>query len=96
MSNVHPTFDAIFKSFGIKPEPIEMQTYRAALKNMDWQYEYADDSLAYTKGKLQFNELKRQQQLLDPDARIWNEYAHPEKRITNDHLLQIQQPSAAR
>ena len=73
MNQLHATFEAIFKDFGVYPEPIEMQNYRAALKRHDWDHEFSDDPLIYKRGREKLWALRKQQSILDPFFRVWNE-----------------------
>lgn len=52
-----------------------IETYRAALKRLDWEFEFADDSRAYNLGRVEFARLTVLQRNLDPRATIWNSMA---------------------
>lgn len=49
--------------------------YRQALERHDWYYDFSDDPYVWNLGFKARNELERQQVLLDPSGRIWNEFA---------------------
>lgn len=49
--------------------------YMAKLKAHDWSYEFSDDHTVWQKGFAEQKELLALQRTLDPDFRLWNEYA---------------------
>ena len=53
----------------------EVQKYRTLLAKHDWHYEYSDDRTVWGNGKAEKAALETLQMLLDPDYKIWDEYA---------------------
>ena len=56
-------------------------TYRKMLAGHDWYYMMSDDHTVYRQGALVRTQLSHLRQALDPDGKIWNEYAQPEFQI---------------
>ena len=52
-----------------------MQSYIQKLKGHDWSHEMSDDHSAWQAGHAEKNEIRRLQQILDPDFDIYNKYA---------------------
>ena len=82
MSAVHPLFEDIFKGFGVQPESLELQSYRAALKAHDWHFEFTEDSEVWKRGNASLKRIKAMATYLDPDHKIWNAAA-PESHRRN-------------
>jgi len=55
--------------------------YRYLLKKHDWWFEYSDDHRVWNAGWIQLQNIRLQQQKLDPDFTIWNEHCPEEMRI---------------
>lgn len=51
------------------------QRYRKLLGSHDWYYNYSDDYSVWAKGKASYAEIWDLQPNIDPDFKIWNEYA---------------------
>lgn len=58
-----------------------MQDYIQKLKAHDWYYNYSDDHNEWSKGASERNEIRRLQQILDPDFDIYNKYAPKDFKI---------------
>ena len=52
-----------------------IQDYVRKLKAHDWSYDYSDDQRVWDKGSSERKEIRRLQQILDPDFDIYNQYA---------------------
>lgn len=52
-----------------------MARYRQLLASHDWEYEQADDSRVWRKGRLEWRVLIEMRTALDPKAEVWNEFA---------------------
>jgi hypothetical protein len=56
----------------------EMQLRRAAyvsmLRRHDWSHEMSDDAGAYRRGRQALEQLRQEQQTIDPDFNIWNRH----------------------
>ena len=52
-----------------------MQDYIAKLKGHDWTYDYSDDHSVWQRGTAERNEIRRLQQILDPNFEVYNKYA---------------------
>lgn len=49
--------------------------YRRALARMDWEFEFADDGVAYRRGRAALQALYEMQSDLDQDGAIWRSLA---------------------
>lgn len=52
-----------------------LERYKTNLKFHDWFYEYSDDHRVYTEGFHQKQEIRKLQEILDPDFTVWNSIA---------------------
>jgi hypothetical protein len=49
--------------------------YIRLLKTHDWHFQMSDDHRVYKNGEQVLNKLTQMQKSLDPDKKIWNQYA---------------------
>lgn len=73
--NVHPIFAGILANIEQQPEQILRAQYIERLQRMDWEFERADDTNAWRRGKAELMALRELQIQLDPNAEIWNQKA---------------------
>ena len=52
-----------------------MEDYIYKLKTHDWYYEYSDDHSVWKRGEAEKDQLRRLQEEIDNDYKVWNEYA---------------------
>lgn len=53
----------------------QLDSYIAKLKAHDWYYMYADSMREFQRGKEQWLAIAAMKQELDPDSKIFNQYA---------------------
>lgn len=84
----HATVAPVFQDIlgGICPPPqiplSELADYVQALKDMDWQFEYSDDHSVWGNGRNALARLRLIQKRIDPDAALWNLYAHRDYQVS--------------
>lgn len=61
-------------------------SYVEALRQMDWQFEYADDHRAWKRGSTELERLRREQAVVDADGSLWRRHA-PES--FHNHLAAV-------
>ena len=49
--------------------------YKSLLAQHDWYYDYSDDHSVWQRGNRERDTLYKYQDAVDPDYKIWNEYA---------------------
>lgn len=54
---------------------MNIETYRAKLAAHDWRFEFSDDHRVWQRGMEQRRELADMMRVLDPYAKVWNQYA---------------------
>lgn len=54
---------------------ISEQRYRELLAIHDWRYDYSEDYSVWAKGKSHAGKIMDLQPEIDPEFKIWNEYA---------------------
>lgn len=52
-----------------------IKNYKLALRTHDWFYDYSDDHNVWTRGFNEKTELRKLQEVLDPDYEIWDTIA---------------------
>jgi len=52
-----------------------MEDYIYKLRTHDWFYEYSDDHGVWRRGSDERDQLRRLQEEIDDDYKIWNQYA---------------------
>lgn len=52
-----------------------IENYRERLQTHDWYYEFSDDHSVWLRGFAARQCLRELQKEIDPDGKIWNEYA---------------------
>ena len=60
---------------------ITEQKYRESLATHDWQYDYSDDYSVWARGKSQRAAILDMRKNIDPEGKIWNEYAPTEFKM---------------
>jgi hypothetical protein len=67
--------------------PAEIAAYREALANLDWAFESIDGDLdAWRRGNQAMQCARNARAKLDPDCKIWNEYAPHDEKLKVFHL----------
>ena len=66
-----------FKPFA-KTDAKKTADYRKLLKHHDWFSEYSDDHRVWQRASEEYNQIVILQSTLDPDYKIYNEYAPDE------------------
>lgn len=70
MDYLHPVMAAALKPFA--PQKVDaMEEYKTALRQFDWQYQFADDYRQYMSGLDALQHLHRMQLKVDPDGVVW-------------------------
>lgn len=57
------------------------QLYRELLATHDWFYDYSDDHSVWSRGAGVRAKLRDMRGQVDPDGKIWNEYAPAEYKF---------------
>lgn len=52
-----------------------MEDYIYKLRTHDWFYEYSDDHGVWRRGSDERDQLRRLQEEIDSDYKVWNQYA---------------------
>jgi len=63
------------QAYDINEPKYDVEDYKSLLARHDWYYDYSDDHSVWTRGSNERNTLYKYQEALDPDYKIWNEYA---------------------
>jgi len=58
----------------------DLEQYIQHLKNHDWWYDYTEDFSVWMGGRKSWELLTDRQELLDPDFKLWNQYAPDEMK----------------
>ena len=51
------------------------EDYMDKLRKHDWYYEYSDDHGVWRRGSDERDQLRRLQEEIDSDYKVWNQYA---------------------
>lgn len=58
-----------------KSPEYSIDDYKSLLARHDWYYDYSDDHSVWTRGSRERSTLYKYLDAIDPDYKIWNEYA---------------------
>lgn len=81
MGQLHPVFAQILGSLQAIPAQVAaaqrptLAQYEAALRRMDWQFEFSDDGEVYRRGRAELQCLRTMQAELDPTGAVWRSIA---------------------
>lgn len=56
--------------------PIRCAHYVAALVRFDFQFEHSDDHAAWRRGRDEFQRLRAERKIVDPDGALWAKHMH--------------------
>lgn len=70
-SHVHPAIAKILNTFMDSHETLVRAEYLTALKTMDWQHEFADDSVTRNRGRSLWLRIRELQPFVDPDLNLF-------------------------
>jgi len=59
------------------PDQLRRSAYVSALARFDWSHEFSDDASVARAGRRRLEELRHEQEQIDPDFAIWNKHCHP-------------------